>query len=73
MAHAPSLSRPSARRETFFRRAFHHLTQALALRRHRSALGKLDPHILRDIGLTQAQAEAEASRPLWDVPEHWLK
>jgi uncharacterized protein YjiS (DUF1127 family) len=42
-----------------------HLTQS------RKALRKLDDHLLRDIGLTRAEAEAEASRPVWDAPLHW--
>ena len=33
----------------------------------------LDDRALADIGLTQAQARREASRPIWDVPANWLK
>jgi uncharacterized protein YjiS (DUF1127 family) len=47
------------------------LSLGLAARRHRRALLKLEPHLLRDIGLTDADARAEASRPFWDVPSHW--
>ena len=43
------------------------LARALALHRSRRGLTQLDPHMLRDIGLT------EAARPLWDAPEHWMK
>jgi uncharacterized protein YjiS (DUF1127 family) len=39
--------------------------------RSRRALVRLDDHLLRDIGLTRAQAEAEALRPVWDAPLHW--
>ncbi|MBA3910174.1 MAG: hypothetical protein C0524_09880 [Rhodobacter sp.] len=44
---------------------------ALTLARSRGQLARLDDHILRDIGLTRAQAEAEATRPVWDAPAHW--
>ncbi len=43
----------------------------VALRRSRRRLTTLDDHILRDIGLTRAQAQAEADRPIWDAPAHW--
>ncbi|MDE2514419.1 MAG: DUF1127 domain-containing protein [Rhodospirillales bacterium] len=40
---------------------------AAAWRRHRSRqfIGQLDPHLLRDIGVTYAEAEHEANRPFW--------
>ena len=47
------------------------LADLLALRRQRARLRDLPPHILRDIGLTEAEARAEADRPLWDAPPHW--
>lgn len=34
----------------------------------RRALARLDDRALADIGLSRGQAEAEAARPLWDVP-----
>lgn len=34
-------------------------------RRTRKQLGDLDPHLLEDIGITQAQARTEANRPFW--------
>ena len=43
-----------------------------ALRRQRRRLGDLDPALLRDIGLTEAEAADEARRPLWDAPRWWL-
>lgn len=49
------------------------LAHLMALRRSRARLAALDPHLLRDIGLSGAKAEAEARRPLWDVPPHWLR
>ena len=39
----------------------------------RQKLAVLDDHALADIGLTRAQAAAEASRPLWDVPANWRR
>ena len=42
-------------------------------RRQRLSLAKLDDAMLRDIGITRAQALAEAARPAWDVPAHWLR
>lgn len=41
--------------------------------RQRRALARLDAARLRDIGLTRDEAEAEASRPVWDAPRHWRK
>lgn len=34
-------------------------------RRTRAHLGALPPHLLRDIGLNEAAAEAEARKPFW--------
>ena len=39
--------------------------------RSRRALARIDDHILRDIGLTRQEADAEAARPGWDSPLHW--
>ncbi|MEP4197594.1 MAG: DUF1127 domain-containing protein [Aliishimia sp.] len=39
--------------------------------RQRAALRRLDDAALFDLGLTRADAEAEASRPFWDVPDTW--
>jgi uncharacterized protein YjiS (DUF1127 family) len=47
--------------------------RALALRAQRRRLGQLDEAALRDIGVTPAQAQAEAERPVWDVPAHWRR
>jgi uncharacterized protein YjiS (DUF1127 family) len=45
----------------------------LALSRSRQALAGLDARALEDIGVTQAEARREATRPIWDVPTSWLK
>lgn len=47
------------------------LARAARLRRSRAALRRLAPHLLRDIGLSEAEAEAEARRPVWDAAPHW--
>ena len=47
------------------------LRQVLNLRAGRKHLITLDDARLSDIGLTRAQAMAEAARPLWDVPRGW--
>ena len=40
--------------------------------RQRRALLALDEHLLKDIGITRADAEREASRPFWDPgQERW--
>ena len=44
---------------------------APALLRQRRALADLDDSRLQDLGLTRAQARAEADRPFWDAPAHW--
>lgn len=33
----------------------------------RRDLARLGPHILRDIGLSEKEAMAEARRPMWDL------
>lgn len=43
------------------------------LARQRRTLAGLDDAALKDIGLTRAEARAEAARPLWDAPENWYK
>lgn len=40
---------------------------ALARRRDWQALARLDPHLLRDIGLTPAAARAECAKPCWRI------
>ncbi len=49
------------------------LRLAITLRRHRRQLREMDRHLLRDIGLTEAEARMEAEKPFWDVPQHWLR
>jgi uncharacterized protein YjiS (DUF1127 family) len=46
--------------------------QRLYLQRQRRLLGQLGPDALRDIGLTQTQAQAESRRKAWDAPHQWM-
>ncbi|MBA3908997.1 MAG: hypothetical protein C0524_03730 [Rhodobacter sp.] len=39
--------------------------EALARRRDRQTLARLDAHILRDIGLSADEAKAECAKPFW--------
>lgn len=41
------------------------------LRRQRHSLSRLNDALLDDIGVTRAEAEAEAALPVWDAPRHW--
>ncbi|MBT2129635.1 DUF1127 domain-containing protein [Planktotalea lamellibrachiae] len=45
---------------------------ALDIRRERKALSALSDAQLDDIGLSHAQAQQEATKPIWDVPSHWV-
>lgn len=42
-----------------------------AVWRSRRALARLEPHLLRDIGLRDFEAAQEAAHPIWDVPAPW--
>jgi uncharacterized protein YjiS (DUF1127 family) len=41
--------------------------------RQRRELARLDDSRLFDLGIRRAEAAAEARRPIWDVPQHWLR
>ena len=47
------------------------LRDLLSLHRQRQALNDLDPHLLKDIGVSRDAAKAEARRVPWDVPSNW--
>lgn len=49
------------------------LSRMIELRRQRLDLGALTEHRLKDIGLSESEARAEAERPIWDVPETWRR
>ncbi|MFT6022826.1 MAG: hypothetical protein ACI9PY_000937 [Ascidiaceihabitans sp.] len=39
--------------------------------RSRRALAALDANALRDIGVSYKEAQTEANRVAWDVPQNW--
>lgn len=47
------------------------LADLAELHRQRRALSRLDARSLEDMGVTRREAEAEARRPVWDVPAAW--
>lgn len=49
------------------------LRRAFSVHRQRARLAYLDDRMLRDIGITRAEAKAEATRPAWDVPASWRR
>ncbi len=55
------------------RRARLSLIAALALWRSRRALAALTDEQLRDVGLTDKEAQIEATRPIWDAPASWKR
>lgn len=52
---------------------FARLLLAHAAWRQRRALARLDDAALQDIGISRSEALSESSRPVWDVPAHWLR
>ena len=52
---------------------FASIATAMRLQRSRRALGSLDASRLEDIGISRAEACAEARRAAWDAPQNWLK
>ena len=56
-------------RKTLVSRAF----LFLSIWRERNRLAELSPHLLKDIGVSEAQAKTEASRPVWDAPSRWMQ
>ena len=45
----------------------------LSIWRERNDLANLNAHLLKDIGVSEAEAKAEASRPVWDAPARWMQ
>lgn len=70
-AHLPALPLAFLRAGSLARLS-NRLLAASALRRSRHSLRHLDDHLLRDIGLTRAEALSEAERAPWDAPAHWM-
>ena len=46
--------------------------QRLAVWRTRRTLARLDANALEDIGLSAEEAQREARRGAWDVPDTWI-
>jgi len=53
--------------------AFSTFFLAFGVWRERRALARLSDTQLSDIGVSRAQAKAEAKRPIWDVPVTWRR
>ena len=51
----------------------HNVLNRIKMQRSRHRLSQLDAKALRDIGLSQAEANREAQKPIWDAPNHWLR
>ena len=45
----------------------------LSVMRQRRKLAALDARALDDIGVSRAEAEAEAGRGFWSAPDHWTR
>ena len=54
-------------------RLFKRLMAMAMVQRSRRRLAELDDHMLACIGITRADAQAEASRPVWDAPLQWFQ
>ncbi len=52
-------------------RALARIDAGFRLLRERRALADLEPRMLRDLGLTEADVERERARPVWDAPAWW--
>jgi uncharacterized protein YjiS (DUF1127 family) len=46
---------------------------AQALHKQHQALLRLDENLLRDVGITRAEATQQAASPVWDAPTHWKR
>ena len=53
-------------------RLFSFALKVLGVLRQRRRLAELSDHQLVDIGITREEAQAEAARPIWDLPSEQL-
>lgn len=68
--HTPALSAPGLPElRLVLARLAAWTLRAAELRRQRRALGELDAHLLRDIGVSPIDARREVERPFWQHPE----
>ena len=49
------------------------ISHGLSVHNTRRSLKGLNETRLEDIGISMAQAQTEARRPFWDVPEYWQR
>ena len=49
------------------------ISMMFAAHQQRRALCRLSDELLADIGVTRAEARAEACRAAWDVPANWRR
>lgn len=73
MTHATAARPASCTPRAPHRSLLSRLRLLWSVRRQRDQLAALDDRALKDIGLTRADAEAEARRGFWSAPEHWLR
>ena len=66
-------TRHAATHRPVFNGVFAKIADGLGVWRQRRHLARLDDAALTDIGLTRAEAHAEAQKPIWDVPQHWRR
>ena len=53
------------RNDGIFRHVFKAIAEAIQRRAQRQLLARLDPHLLRDIGLDATTAAEECAKPFW--------
>ena len=53
--------------------SLNNLKKLFGVARQRRTLASLDNRALKDIGVTRTEANIEANRSFWDVPDFWLK
>jgi uncharacterized protein YjiS (DUF1127 family) len=61
---SPAAERPRRTPAGFFTRLLAAIAEADRIHRERQYLAQMDEHMLRDIGLTPADVEAEMRRPI---------
>jgi uncharacterized protein YjiS (DUF1127 family) len=69
--HTSTLTVRRVQSRGIFDGLFAKLRLAYQVHTQRQKLAVLDDAALADIGLSRAEALAEASRSLWDVPANW--
>ena len=52
---------------------FGFVVDMIALASQRRALRTLDDAALRDMGISAKEAQTEATRPIWDLPQNWRR